>query len=83
MKLNIPREKRSVELWNVCECGEVLHSISEGERGTCSLCWVKSLTPERRKAMNNLLASAFNGSTDAQKEVAVEEAFKHFREGGK
>lgn len=82
MKLNIPREKRTVEVWNVCECGEILHSMSEGERGTCSSCWVKSWTPEKRKAMGTLIASAFNGSTDAQKDAAIDEAFKQTRKDG-
>lgn len=83
MKLNIPREKRTVEVWNVCECGEILHSMNECERGTCSSCWIKTWTPEKKAAMNKLIASAFNGSTDAQKDAAIDEAFKHTREGGK
>ena len=82
MKLDIPREKRTVELWNLCTCGQVLHSISEGERGTCSSCWFKSLSPEKHKAMKGLIASAFNGATDAQKDAAVDEAFKQFRKDG-
>ena len=47
-------------------CGRVLLSIPEGERGLCSSCWFKSLSPDAKKSMNKLLASAFDGSTDAQ-----------------
>lgn len=56
-------------------CGRVLRSISEGERGQCSSCWVKSLKPETRQAMNRLIASAFDGSSDAEKSAAVDDAF--------
>lgn len=57
-------------------CGRVLHSISEGERGLCSSCWVKGLKPETMKSLNRLIASAFNGASDAEKDAAVDDAFK-------
>lgn len=62
-------------------CNRVLHSIHEGERGLCSSCWVKSLSPETKKAMNRLVASAFNGSTESEKSEAVDDAFKHLERG--
>jgi len=85
VKLNIPREKKTIEVWNVCECGEVLHSMAggevlhsmaEGQRGTCSSCWFKAMPAEKKTAMNRLIASAFNGSSDAEKDKAVDEAFR-------
>lgn len=71
------RTKRTVEVWDICTCGEVLHSMAEGERGTCSSCWFNAMDPAKKKAMNNLVASAFNGSTDAEKDAAIDEAFRH------
>ncbi|MCE9560422.1 MAG: hypothetical protein K8U57_00045 [Planctomycetes bacterium] len=62
-------------------CNRVLHSISEGERGLCSSCWFKQLPDDKRKAMNRLLAAAFNGSTDAQKDAAAKDAMDKFRDG--
>ena len=58
------------------ECNRVLHSISEGERGLCSSCWVKTLSADQKKAMNRLIASAFNGSSDHEKKAAVDDAFR-------
>ena len=70
---------RMVLIYDKCTtpgCNRTLHSISEGERGTCSSCWVSALKPETRKAMNRLIASAFNGASDAEKDAAVDDAFK-------
>jgi hypothetical protein len=61
-------------------CNRTLHSISEGERGTCSSCWVKSLRPETKKALNRLIASAFNNSSEKEKDEAVDDAFKKLDE---
>lgn len=55
-------------------CGRTLLSISEGERGLCSSCWVKQMPADTRRAMNRLLASAFNGSGAAEKDEAVADA---------
>jgi hypothetical protein len=57
-------------------CNRILHSISEGERGLCSSCWFKSLPGPTRGALNRVIASAFNGASEAEKERAVDEAFK-------
>lgn len=61
-------------------CNRTLHTIAEGERGTCSSCWFKTLTPAVKSSMNKLIASAFNGSTEEQKSAAVDEALKRFRQ---
>lgn len=61
METKIPREKRTTEVWNVCECGRILHSLHEAERGECSGCWVAKMPADTKNAMNKLLASAFNG----------------------
>jgi hypothetical protein len=55
-------------------CNRVLHSIHEGERGICSSCWYKRIPDDTKKSLNKLVASAFNGSTDEQRDAAVEEA---------
>lgn len=60
----------------VPDCNRVLHSIREGEMGVCSSCWFASLKPETKGAINKLIASAFNGSTEEQKGSAVSEAMK-------
>lgn len=57
-------------------CNQLLHSISEGERGVCAACWFASLKPETKRAMNRLIASAFNGSTEAEKDAAARDAFE-------
>ena len=73
--LKIERTRHLVEIWNICECGRVLHSVSEATRGTCASCWIAAMKPSTKKALNTLIASAFNGSTDAQKSRAVDDAF--------
>lgn len=60
-------------------CGRVLHSIAEGERGTCSSCWFKAMPPDTKKAMDRLVASAFNGATEEQKNMAVDEAMNKLK----
>jgi len=61
-------------------CGRVLHSIKEGERGLCSSCWFKLLMPQQRTAMNRLIATAFNGSSEEQKDAAVKEVMEQFKD---
>jgi DNA-directed RNA polymerase subunit RPC12/RpoP len=76
---------RTITIHDVCTtdgCGRTLHSISEGERGRCGSCWFKSLSAEDRKSMNRLIASAFNGSSNAEKEAAVDDAVKRFVKRG-
>jgi hypothetical protein len=60
-------------------CGRVLHSISEGERGLCSSCWVAQLKPDTKKALNRLIASAFNGSGEAERGEAASDALSKLR----
>ena len=55
-------------------CARTLHSISEGVRGQCSSCWVRQMDPGTKKAMNRLVASAFNGSSDSEKADAAKDA---------
>jgi hypothetical protein len=70
----VERVARTITVWDKCECGRTLHSISEGERGRCATCWVKSMPPDTRRAMNRLIAAAFNESTSEQKDAVVKEA---------
>lgn len=55
-------------------CNRLLHSIIEGERGICSSCYYKRMPADTKRALNKLIASAFNDSTDQQREEAVSEA---------
>lgn len=68
------REKKTIEVWNICECGEVLHSIIEGTRGKCGGCWLKDMPKVTKAAMNRLIAAAFKPTTDDEKAKLVEEA---------
>ena len=71
---------RTITIHDVCtKCNRVLHGIAEGERGTCSSCWVSSLRPETKRAMNRLIASAFNGSSEEEKGKVADEAFEQLR----
>ena len=68
---------RVITIHDYCiKCNRVLHSIAEGERGTCSSCWVASLKPETKKAMNRLIACVFNKSTEEEKQKAVDDAIE-------
>jgi hypothetical protein len=69
------RTKRTIEVWDRCECGRVLHSISEGERGTCATCWFKAMPQSTKTALNRLIACAFDGSPGGQKDTAIQAAF--------
>jgi hypothetical protein len=73
-----PRATRTVTVYDHCTCGRVLHSLREAESGQCARCWFAAMSPEKRKDLNRLVAAAFDGSTDAQKEAAVREAAKHY-----
>lgn len=67
MEMKIERAKTTVEVWNVCECGRILHSLSEAQRGTCSSCWVRTMPADTKRAMNRLIASVFNGEAKDDK----------------
>lgn len=75
--------KRTIEVYEVYDvcvkCERLLHSIAEGERGTCSTCWFADLKPGTHKAIKNLIAAAFNGSAESQKDKVVDDAFKAMR----
>lgn len=60
-------------------CGKTLHSIAEGERGTCASCWVKTMPADTRKAMNRLIAAAFRPTTDAEKDAVVDVGSTYIR----
>jgi hypothetical protein len=62
------------------DCGRALHSIREGESGLCSSCWVKTLPADTKRALNRLVAVAFNGAGAAEKEAAVKDAFDKLKE---
>ena len=64
------------------ECGKVLHSIREGERGLCCSCWVKAMPADTKKAMNRLIACAFNGSSEEEKDAAVKDAMEKVQRDG-
>lgn len=68
------RTKRTIEIWDQCECGNVLHSIVEGERGTCGSCWIKAMPADTKCALNKLIAAAFKTSEVAG--AIIDEAFE-------
>ena len=60
-------------------CGRVLHSVREAEAGVCSSCWMKEMPADTKSAMKRLIASAFNGSGDADRSKAVDDAMDKLR----
>lgn len=76
---NIVREQNPVDLWNICECGAILHSIVEGKRGSCGRCWIKSMPSDTKSAMNRLIAAAFNPTTESEKGELVNDALEKLR----
>lgn len=58
--------------------GRLLYS-DERESGVCAKCEVAAWTPEKRKSIARLVAIAFRKppATEAEKDAAVAEAFKH------
>ena len=68
------RTKRTIEIWDKCECGKTLHSISEGERGICCTCWVKSMPADTKKSLNRLIAAAFKPTSEDEKNKLIDEA---------
>ena len=75
------RTKKTIEVWDRCECGRILHSISEGQRGLCSSCWVASMPKDTKASLNRLISMAFKPATDAEKDAAVKDAMDRLREG--
>jgi len=70
------RTKEIVEVWNICECGQVLYDLTEATRGVCSRCWIKSLQPETLAALDTLLGMAFNKTTGEPLNKAIDSAFE-------
>lgn len=63
-------------------CNHVLHSIAEGVRGLCSSCHFKQQPTDTKQALNKLIASAFNGSTEEQRGAAVQDAMDKLKRDG-
>lgn len=68
------RAKRTVEIWDRCECGKTLHSIAEGVRGLCSTCWFKDMPADTRASLKKLIAAAFKPTTEAEKHQVIDDA---------
>ena len=82
-----PSMPRTTTVYDRCTrdgCSRTLHSLREAENGVCSSCWVKEMPADTKKALNKLIAAAFNGSTIEQKDVAVQDAMDKLKrdEGG-
>lgn len=72
---------RLVRIHDKCtKCDKILHSISEGERGLCSSCWVETLDPETKKSLNRLVSLAFKKSSSKERELAVDDAMRRLKE---
>lgn len=70
------RTQRTVTVWDRCECGRVLHSITEGQRGTCGTCWFKSMPSDTKAVLNKMIAAAFKPTSEDEKGRLVDEAMK-------
>ena len=68
------REKRTIEIWDHCECGRTLHSIAEGKRGKCSSCWFKAMPTDTQDALNRVIASAFKPTSEDERGRLVDDA---------
>jgi hypothetical protein len=70
------KANRLIYYVNVCECGKVLHSINEVQKAKCASCWVASLNPETKAALDSLVRSAFASTSEDQKKLAATEAVR-------
>lgn len=70
------RTKRTIEIWDKCECGNILHSIIEGKRGTCGSCWIKAMPADTKVALNKLIAAAFKSTTANAVSEIIDKAFE-------
>lgn len=70
------RVKRTIEVYDRCECGKALHSIQEGERGTCAACWFKTIPQDTKASLNRLISAALHGTTKQEKESLVDDAMQ-------
>lgn len=76
MPTEIERKQETIQVWNVCECGRILHSMAEGKRGTCSGCWLKSMPKDTKAAINKVIGAAFRNSlpSDAEQDELITDA---------
>lgn len=68
---------RTITVHDCCtvpECGKALPSIAEGERGTCSRCWLKHMPVDTRKAMYRAFRAILAKAPAAEKNAAVRDA---------
>lgn len=68
------RSKKTIEIWDRCECGKVLHSILEGTRGTCSSCWYAAMPSDTKKSLDKLISAAFRPSTESERDGLVDDS---------
>ncbi len=52
-------------------CGQLLHSIVEGVRGTCEKCYYKTMPKGTKKTLARLLEQAFSGPTGFREKWGV------------
>lgn len=76
MRSSAERKKETIEVWNVCECGRILHSMHEGKRGQCASCWMETMPSDTKAALNNLIGAAFRKDkpTDGEKDQLIDDA---------
>ena len=65
-----------------CECGSPLRLPEEKARWLCPSCFLKTWSPQKKRAFNKLVSMAFKTPkpSEEEKEAAVDEAFKHVRD---
>lgn len=73
---NIPRKQKTVQIWNVCKCGRVLHSIREATTGECSGCWMKGMRKDTKSALGKLIRATLEPTSDEEKDNLIEDAMQ-------
>lgn len=73
------RTQRTVTVWDRCECGRLLHSMAEGQRGTCGACWLKTMPADTKAAMNKMIAAAFKPTSEDEKGKLVDDAISKLK----
>jgi hypothetical protein len=81
--MSIERKKETIEVWNICECGKLLLSVSEAKRGTCASCWFQTLGEKTKKALNKVVSMAFTPTTEEEREEAIGKALEQLEEESK
>lgn len=80
--MEIERKQTTIQVWNVCQCGRMLHSIAEGKRGSCGSCWLQSIPKDTVRALNRVIGAAFRNPppTSDEKGKLIDDAMNRLKE---